>query len=61
LRFVPAGALLASGATDGGVAELRSLITKRPTWELIVRGFADKGLIGPLPGRLSIDTLFNGP
>jgi hypothetical protein len=39
---VPAGALLASGATDAGVAGLRSLITERPTWEVIVRGFADK-------------------
>ena len=38
----------ACGATDDGVAELRSLITDHSRWEVIVRGFADKGLIAPL-------------
>jgi uncharacterized Ntn-hydrolase superfamily protein len=55
LRFVRAGALLASGATDAGVAELRSLIAARPSWEVVVRSFATKGLIA-LPEGLSIDT-----
>jgi Family of unknown function (DUF1028) len=58
LRLVRAGALLASGATDAGVAELRALVADRPTWEVIVRGFADKGLM-TLPEGLSIDAVFS--
>jgi uncharacterized Ntn-hydrolase superfamily protein len=61
LKFVRAGALLASGATDDGLAELRSLVANRPTWKVIVRGFADKGLIRPLPDGLSIDTVLDNP
>jgi uncharacterized Ntn-hydrolase superfamily protein len=56
LRFVRAGALMASGDTDGGIAELRSLIAKHPTWEVIVRSFADKGLV-QVPDGLSIDAI----
>ena len=56
-RVVRAGALLASGATDAGLAELRALVADRPTWEIIVRGFADRGLV-TLPEGLSIDALF---
>jgi uncharacterized Ntn-hydrolase superfamily protein len=54
LRFVRAGALMACGKTDAGIAELRSLIANRPTWEVIVRSFADKGLV-KVPDGLSID------
>jgi uncharacterized Ntn-hydrolase superfamily protein len=57
LRLVRAGALLASGATDDGMAELRALVADRPTWEVIVRGFAAKGLM-TLPEGLSIDAVF---
>jgi uncharacterized Ntn-hydrolase superfamily protein len=56
-RLVRAGALLASGATDAGLAELRALVADRPTWEIIVRGLADRGLI-TLPEGVSIDALF---
>jgi uncharacterized Ntn-hydrolase superfamily protein len=56
-RVVRAGALLASGATDAGLAELRALVADRPTWEIIVRGFADRGLV-TLPEGLSIDAVF---
>jgi uncharacterized Ntn-hydrolase superfamily protein len=56
-RLVRAGALLASGATDEGLAELRALVADRPTWEIIVRGFAGRGLI-TLPEGLSIDAVF---
>jgi uncharacterized Ntn-hydrolase superfamily protein len=56
LRFVRAGALLASGATDAAVTELRSLIAGRPSWEVVVRSFATKGLIA-LPGGLSVDAV----
>jgi uncharacterized Ntn-hydrolase superfamily protein len=54
LRFVRAGALMASGDTDAGIAELRSLIANHPTWEVIVRSFADNGLV-KVPDGLSID------
>jgi uncharacterized Ntn-hydrolase superfamily protein len=56
LRFVRAGALLASGDTDTGVAELRALIASHPSWEVIVRSFADKGLVA-VPDGLSIDAM----
>jgi len=56
LRFLRAGALLAAGDTEGGRAELRSLITARPTWEIIVRSFAAKGLI-TLPSPVTVDSL----
>jgi hypothetical protein len=56
LRFVRAGALLASGATDAAVAELRSLIAGRPSWEVVVRSFAAKGLIA-VPEGLSVDAV----
>jgi hypothetical protein len=55
-RFVRAGALAASGATDAGTAELRSLIASRATWDVIVRSFAAKGLMA-LPDGISIDAL----
>jgi uncharacterized Ntn-hydrolase superfamily protein len=56
-RLVRASALLASGATDEGLAELRALVADRPTWEVIVRGFAGRGLM-TLPEGLSIDAVF---
>jgi uncharacterized Ntn-hydrolase superfamily protein len=57
LRLIRAGALLASGATDAGLAELRALVADRPTWETIVRSFASKGFM-TLPEGLSIDAVF---
>jgi uncharacterized Ntn-hydrolase superfamily protein len=56
LRFLRAGALLASGDAAGGRDELRSLLAGRPSWEVIVRSFAAKGLL-PAPPAASIDTL----
>jgi len=52
LRFVRAGALAASGDNDAAVAELRALITARPSWETIVRSFAAKGLLTLPPSAL---------
>jgi uncharacterized Ntn-hydrolase superfamily protein len=57
LRFLRSGALVASGALDTGIAELRSLIAERPTWEVVVRSFATKGLFA-LPEGASIDAVF---
>jgi hypothetical protein len=56
MRFLRSGALVASGATDAGVAELRSLIAEHPNWEVIVRSFAAKGLI-TMPDGMSIDAV----
>jgi hypothetical protein len=56
LRFLRAGALLARSDFDGGRDELRSLLAERPSWEVIVRSFAAKGLLS-LPPAASIDTL----
>lgn len=57
MRMIRAGALLASGATEEGVAEVRALVASRPTWEVIFRGFAGKGLL-PVPPGVAIDDLF---
>ena len=56
LRFLRAGALVARGDLSGGRAELRSLIAARPSWEVIIRGFAAKGLLAT-PPAVSVDTL----
>jgi hypothetical protein len=42
LRFLRAGALMATGAIDEGIAEVRALIADRPTWAVIVRSFSRK-------------------
>jgi uncharacterized Ntn-hydrolase superfamily protein len=56
LRFMRAGALLAAGALDDARSELRALIAERPTWEIVIRGFAANGLMA-LPQGTSIDGL----
>jgi hypothetical protein len=55
-RLVRAGALLAAGATDDGLTELRALMAGRPTWASC-GGFASKGFM-TLPEGLSIDAVF---
>ena len=57
LRFLRCGALVASGALDAGIAELRSLVAVRPTWEVVARSFIAKGLIA-LPEGLSANEVF---
>jgi uncharacterized Ntn-hydrolase superfamily protein len=56
LRFLRAGALMATGATDEGIAEVRALIADRPTWEVIVRSFSRKGLL-TLPNGVTINSV----
>jgi uncharacterized Ntn-hydrolase superfamily protein len=56
LRLIRAGALLASGKADEGLAEVRALLAGRPTWEVILRGFASKGLL-TLPEGVSFDDM----
>jgi uncharacterized Ntn-hydrolase superfamily protein len=45
LRFIRSGALIAAGDEEAGRAALRALIDDRPTWAVVVRGFAAKGLL----------------
>jgi uncharacterized Ntn-hydrolase superfamily protein len=54
LRFLRAGALVASGSIDEGISELRALMARHPSWEVIVRSFAAKGLLTP-PEGMSVD------
>lgn len=54
LRFLRGGALITSGATDEGIAEMKALIADRPSWEVVIRSFAASGLL-PLPEGVSID------
>jgi uncharacterized Ntn-hydrolase superfamily protein len=56
LRFLRAGALMATGSIDEGIAEVRALIAERPTWEVIVRSFARKGLL-TLPNGVTINSV----
>jgi uncharacterized Ntn-hydrolase superfamily protein len=54
MLFVRAGALLAAGETEAGVAQLRALVSVNPKWEIIVRSFAEKGLVA-VPKGVSLD------
>jgi len=56
MRFLRARALLAVGDVEGGRAELRALIASRPSWEVIVRGFAARGRLS-IPESSSLDAL----
>jgi uncharacterized Ntn-hydrolase superfamily protein len=54
--FLRAGALLAAGESEAGVAELRALISVNPNWQVIVRSFADKRLVA-VPEGVSLDAV----
>jgi uncharacterized Ntn-hydrolase superfamily protein len=56
IRFLRSGALLASGQVDAAAAELRALVAAQPSWEVVVRSFAAKGLIA-VPDGASIDSI----
>ena len=56
LLFLRCGALIASGRIEDGTAEMRALIAAHPSWEVVVRSFAAKGLIA-VPEGLSIDVI----
>ncbi len=45
LRFVRAGALAGTGDTAAGLDEMRALVAERPTWDIVIRGFAANGLL----------------
>ena len=56
LRFLRAGALAASGEVETATAELRALVASRPSWAVIVRSFADQGLL-TMPTGITLDDL----
>jgi uncharacterized Ntn-hydrolase superfamily protein len=55
-RLVRSGALAATGDVDGARTEMRALLAARPTWEVVVRSLAAKGMLF-LPDGLTIDAL----
>jgi uncharacterized Ntn-hydrolase superfamily protein len=57
LRFIRIRALLARGDLDAGRDELRKLLGTRPTWEIIIRSYAARGLVN-LPAGTAIEQLF---
>jgi uncharacterized Ntn-hydrolase superfamily protein len=56
LLFLRAGALAAQGDVDNARATMLVLLERRPTWEIVVRSFAAKGLLN-LPAAADIDAL----
>lgn len=59
VRFVRSGAMAALGDTNGAGSEIRSLIEGRPSWETIIRSFADEGLLAVPPGT-TLDSIIHG-
>jgi uncharacterized Ntn-hydrolase superfamily protein len=55
-RLLRAGALISSGQPDAAVRELRALIAARPSWGVVVRGFARTGLL-PIPEGFDVDDI----
>ena len=55
-RLLRAGALVRSGRPEAGMDELRALVAQRPSWAVVIRSFADKGLL-PLPEGVDLDTI----
>lgn len=54
VRFVRAGALVMSGRTGEAAEITRSLVATRPSWAVVIRGFAEKGLL-PVPAGVDIN------
>jgi uncharacterized Ntn-hydrolase superfamily protein len=55
-RFMRAAALLLSDRPHAGVAELRALIEKRPSWATVVRSFALTDQL-PVPPGVTLDDI----
>jgi hypothetical protein len=53
LMFPRTGALMLAGRQIEGLAEARALLDARPTWSVVLKSFAEKGLIA-LPPDLDI-------
>ena len=52
-------ALFGGNAADPQAAT-RRLIEHRPSWEIVIRGFASKGLL-PVPEGVGVDAFVKGP
>ncbi|MGZ4707235.1 MAG: DUF1028 domain-containing protein [Acidimicrobiales bacterium] len=60
-RFLQAGAHLAAGDVDVGLAELRAMIAARPSLAVIARSYATKGLLA-FPEGVTVEALLDsGP
>ena len=60
LRLLRIGALLMGGRVDEGIAEARALVATQPSWAVVLRSVADKGLF-PLPSEIHLDELLGAP
>lgn len=56
LHLLRAGALLMSGSVEEGVAEARGLVASNPSWAVVLRSVAGKGLF-PLPDGVDLDAV----
>jgi uncharacterized Ntn-hydrolase superfamily protein len=59
LRFLRAGALLAAGDVEGGVAQMQGLLRERPSWATVARSFHERGFM-TLPPGVDLDTILGG-
>ena len=56
MRFLRSGALVGTGSTDAGLAELQALVREHAPWEVVIRSFVEKGLIA-LPDGIDVERL----
>jgi uncharacterized Ntn-hydrolase superfamily protein len=56
-RFLRSGALAASGDAAAAGSELRALVAQHATWQTVVEGFVDKGLLVLPDGMATHDLL----
>jgi uncharacterized Ntn-hydrolase superfamily protein len=50
------GALIGVGRLDEAARQVQQLVAERPSWEVVLRGITDRGLI-PLPDGVTVDAL----
>jgi uncharacterized Ntn-hydrolase superfamily protein len=50
------GALIGVGRLDEAARQVQQLVADRPSWEVVLRGITDRGLI-PLPDGVTVDAL----
>ena len=58
-EFLLGGALAASGRTEAAVAQITALLESNPSWAVLARSFAAKGLV-QLPEGVDFDELVGG-
>jgi uncharacterized Ntn-hydrolase superfamily protein len=60
LEFLRAGALVYTGHVDEAQQITRQLVASRPSWEVVIRTFATKGLL-PIPSGVDLDAFVKAP